>query len=73
VDHVLPAARWHTNGTKYALVIIIDYSLKNLAGYLCIWFAQAREWQDKEDLFSLYSELTNIPPTISPVDLSATK
>jgi hypothetical protein len=48
-------------------------SLRKLAHCLRVRFTQSNELKDREDLFSLYTELSNISQTLSLDDLSAAK
>jgi hypothetical protein len=47
--------------------------LHTFAHCLRVRFSQSNELKDREDLFSLYTELSNISQTLSPVDLTAAK
>ena len=47
--------------------------LENLARYLCNRFTQTKQLQDKEELFSLYTQLIHVPQIVSSTDLSAAR
>jgi CHAT domain-containing protein/tetratricopeptide (TPR) repeat protein len=48
-------------------------SLENLAFHLYIRFTRPEQLQDKEELFSLYAQLVNVPQIVFPADLSAAR
>jgi hypothetical protein len=48
-------------------------SLDILARHLCDRFTHSQQLQDKEELFSLYTQLAHVPQIVSPIDLSAAR
>ena len=48
-------------------------SLENLAHDLHDRFTRSKQLQDKEELFSLYAQLVDVPQIVSSIDLSAAK
>jgi CHAT domain-containing protein/tetratricopeptide (TPR) repeat protein len=48
-------------------------SLENLARHLYNRFTRSKQLQDKEELFSLYAQLVNVPQLVSSTDLSAAR
>jgi CHAT domain-containing protein/tetratricopeptide (TPR) repeat protein len=48
-------------------------SLDNLARYLGSRFTRSKQSQDKEEIFSLYATLVNVPQLVSSKDLSAAR